>query len=323
MNKTDLIGLAKKTITTERDGLSALIAALDGELQNEFEKAVELLAELKGRVIISGIGKSGHISAKLAATMASTGTPAFFVHAAEANHGDLGMVGTSDAIIGLSWSGGAQELKGIINYSRVYKIPLIAITSNPESALAQEADIVLLLPKEKEACPHNLAPTTSTIMQLAMGDALAIALLEKRKFTASDFRKFHPGGKLGAGLTKVSEIMHQGDELPLVPLGTKMSDAIVEISDKGFGCVGVLNEDGTLAGILTDGDVGRAMNDQLLSMKVDEVMIANPKTLEGDAFALAAFELINAHKISAVLIVADNKPVGIVHIHNLTKLGLT
>jgi arabinose-5-phosphate isomerase len=322
MNKNDITKLAKQTIAIERNGLNALIEALDGELQNQFEKAVNLLAELQGRVIVSGVGKSGHIASKLAATMASTGTPAFFVHPAEANHGDLGMVARDDAILALSWSGETQELKGIITYSRRFKIPLIALTSNPNSTLATQADVVLALPKEQEACPHNLAPTTSTILQLAMGDTLAIALLEKRQFTANDFHKFHPGGKLGASLTRVNDVMHKDDKIPLVPLGTKMSDAIVTISEKGFGCVGIIDENGTLAGIMTDGDVGRAMNDQLLSMKVDEVMIKAPKVLERDAFALAAFELINTHNISAVIIVEDNKPIGIVHLHDLIKLGV-
>ncbi len=315
------IASALRTVTTEMNGLSALSAALENGLAEPFAKAVDLIGGIAGRVIVTGVGKSGHIGSKIAATLASTGTPAFFVHPAEANHGDLGMIATDDAIIALSWSGESAELKGIVAYARRFAIPLIAITAGTESALAREASAVIALPRVAEACPHGLAPTTSTLMQLVVGDALAVALLEARGFTPDHFRTFHPGGKLGASLIKVGEIMHTGSQLPLVRLGTGMRDAILEISQKGFGCVGVVSQDGLLKGIITDGDLRRHMEGDLLSRTVDEVMTSNPKSVEPDVLAGSVLQTINASSITTIMVVEDGRPVGIVHLHDLLRLG--
>lgn len=312
---------AIRTITAERGGLEALIAALDNGLAEPFTKAVSILHSIKGRVIVTGVGKSGHIGSKIAATLASTGTPAFFVHPAEANHGDLGMIAGDDAILAISWSGETTELKGILAYSRRYRIPLIALTSGADSTLAREADIVLRLPKADEACPHGLAPTTSTLMQLATGDALAVALLEAKGFTARDFHRFHPGGRLGASLTHIADIMHKGDRLPLVDLGTGMRDAIMVITGKGFGCVGITGPDGNLAGIITDGDLRRKINADLLSMSVDEVMTRSPKTITPDMLVVEALDFANSSAITALMVVDGCKPVGIVHLHDLLRAG--
>lgn len=313
---------ALRTLTAERGGLDALSEALQNGLGKPFAAAVEAIGEIRGRVIVSGVGKSGHIARKISATLASTGTPAYFVHAAEANHGDLGMITRDDAIICLSWSGEARELGGIISYAQRFSIPLIAITAGATSALAREASIVLLLPRAEEACPHGLAPTTSSVMQLAIGDALAVALLETRGFTADDFRDFHPGGKLGASLTRVGDIMHTGERIPLVPAGSSMREAIVRISQKGFGCVGIVRADGRLAGIITDGDLRRHMQADLLSMCVDEVMTATPKTITADTLAGAALTIVNDAAITALMIVEDDRPVGIVHLHDLLRVGV-
>ncbi len=235
---------ALRTLETGSAGIAALASALQGALGAAFSEAVELIRQAKGRVIVTGLGKSGHVARKFAATLASTGTPAFFVHAAEASHGDLGMITPDDVIVALSWSGEQPEMKNLVNYSARFAIPMIALTSNAQSSLGAAARIVLELPKAREACPHNLAPTTSTLMQAAIGDALAIALLESRGFTALEFANFHPGGKLGAMLKHTSDLMHTGDELPLKPLGTGMSDALNEMSAKGFGCVAIVDARG-------------------------------------------------------------------------------
>jgi arabinose-5-phosphate isomerase len=312
---------AIRTITAELGGLQALIGALNNGLSGPFSNAVQTLAGAKGRVIVTGVGKSGHIGSKIAATLASTGTPAFFVHPAEANHGDLGMIATDDVIIAMSWSGETAELKGILAYSRRYRIPLIAVTSGANSTLARESDVVLSLPKAEEACPHGLAPTTSTLMQLAIGDALAVALLESRGFSARDFHTYHPGGRLGASLAHVEDIMHKGERLPLVASGTGMRDAIMEITSKGFGCVGITNRDGLLAGIITDGDLRRKINLDLLSMTVDEVMTRNPKTIQPDMLVAKALDIANASAITALMVTDNNRPVGIIHIHDLLRVG--
>lgn len=312
---------AMRTISAELGGLNSLIEALDNGLAGPFAVAVQTLAAGKGRVIVTGVGKSGHIGSKIAATLASTGTPAFFVHPAEANHGDLGMIAHDDVILAMSWSGETAELKGIVAYSRRYRIPLIAVTSGANSTLARESDVVLRLPKAVEACPHGLAPTTSTLMQLAIGDALAVALLESRGFTAGDFHKFHPGGKLGASLTHVGDIMHRDERIPLVKSGTGMRDAIMEITGKGFGCVGVVSEDGLLSGIITDGDLRRKINLDLLSMSVDEVMTRSPKTIKPDMLVAKALDIANASAITALMVTDNNRPVGIIHIHDLLRIG--
>lgn len=312
---------ALRTVATEASGLTALAAALQNGLAEPFAAAVDLISRITGRVIVTGVGKSGHIGSKVAATLASTGTPAFFVHPAEANHGDLGMIAPDDAVIAISWSGETAELKGIVAYARRFAIPLIAITAGLDSALARESTVVIGLPRAAEACPHGLAPTTSTLMQLVVGDALAVALLEARGFTPDQFRTFHPGGKLGASLTKVGEIMHTGERLPLVALGTSMREAVLEISRKGFGCVAVVSGAGALEGIITDGDLRRHMGDDLLSMSVDEVMTRAPKTVTADMLAAAALRLVNASAITVVMVVEAGRPVGVVHLHDLLRIG--
>jgi arabinose-5-phosphate isomerase len=321
--ESDAARSALRTIKAEKSGLADLERALNNGLSAPFTEAVRKIHSTPGRVVVTGIGKSGHVGAKIAATFASTGTPAFFVHPVEANHGDLGMVTTRDAIVALSWSGETSELKGIVAYSRRFSIPLIAVTSGENSTLAREADIVLCLPKSQEACPHGLAPTTSSIMQLAMGDALAVALLEARGFTAVDFKTFHPGGKLGATLAHVVDVMHSEDTIPLVPFGTAVPDAVMMLSQKRFGCVGVLSEEGTLAGIVTDGDIARRLGKNLVEMKVEEIMTQNPKTVRRNTLATSAMGLLNLYNISALFVTdEDNRPCGIVHFHDLLRIGV-
>jgi arabinose-5-phosphate isomerase len=321
--ETDAARSALRTIKTEKSGLADLERALGNGLAVPFTEAVRKIRDTPGRVIVTGIGKSGHVGAKLAATMASTGTPAFFVHPVEANHGDLGMITARDVIVALSWSGETSELQGIVGYSRRFSIPLIAVTSGENSTLAREADIVLCLPKSQEACPHGLAPTTSALMQLAIGDALAVALLEARGFSAGDFKTFHPGGKLGATLSHVGEVMHKGDEMPIVPLGTDMRTAVMKLSHKRFGCVCVLGDDGRLAGIVTDGDIARHLDKNLAELKVDDIMSRNPKTVRPTTLATSAMGLLELHNISALVVTDDDKrPVGIVHFHDLLKIGV-
>jgi arabinose-5-phosphate isomerase len=313
---------ALRTLEVGSGGIAAIVAALQGTLGTAFAATVELIRQAKGRVIVTGLGKSGHVARKIAATLASTGTPAFFVHAAEASHGDLGMITSDDVIIALSWSGEQPEMKNLVNYSARFAIPMIALTSNAESSLGQAARIVLELPKVREACPHNLAPTTSTLMQAAIGDALAIALLESRGFTALEFAKFHPGGKLGAMLKHTSDLMHTGEELPLKPVGTQMAEALVEMSAKGFGCVAITDARGHLAGIITDGDLRRQMRPDLTELKVEDVMTRNPKVVDRGSLASEALELLNSVKITTLIVTEANKPVGIIHLHDLLRAGV-
>lgn len=316
------IASALRTLDTEAEGVAALAAAMSDGLGAPFVAAVESIRAARGRVIVTGMGKSGHVARKIAATLASTGTPAFFVHAADASHGDLGMITSDDVMLALSWSGETEELKDLINYSRRFRIVLIAITVNVDSTLGKAADIVLALPAAREACPHNLAPTTSSLMQLALGDALAIALLESRGFTAIDFGVFHPRGKLGAALKFVSDVMHPGAAVPLIKRGAPMSDAIVEMSAKGFGCVAVIEENGKLAGVITDGDLRRHMRADFLQASVDAVMTAAPKTVRPDQLASEALQILNSSKITALIVVEAERPVGIVHFHDLLRAGV-
>jgi len=313
---------ALRTLETESGGLGALAAAMADGLGAPFAAAVETIRAARGRVIVTGMGKSGHVARKIAATLASTGTPAFFVHAADASHGDLGMITSDDVMMALSWSGETEELKELITYSRRFRIALIAVTVNPDSTLGKAADIVLELPPVREACPHNLAPTTSSLMQLALGDALAIALLESRGFTAVDFGVFHPRGRLGAALKFVRDVMHPGTAVPLIARGAPMSDAIVEMSAKGFGCVAVTEPTGKLAGVITDGDLRRHMRADLLQAPVDAIMTASPKTVRPDQLASEALQLLNASKITALIVVDADRPVGIVHFHDLLRAGV-
>ena len=314
---------ARRTLSLMGQGLAVLDSALDEGLGAALMQSVALIAGRTGRVIVTGLGKSGHIGAKIAATLASTGTPASFVHAAEANHGDLGMITPQDVLMILSWSGETTELAAILAYAKRFDIPVIAVTAGTDSALGRAADTVLALPRAEEACPHGLAPTTSTLMQLALGDALAVALLEGRGFTASDFYRFHPGGKLGAGLTQIGEIMHHGDELPVLPETASMRQAILEMTRKGFGCVAIINAEGVLSGIITDGDLRRHMEDGLIDMRADAVMTRNPASVTADMLAAEVLQTQTARKISASIVVdQDLKPIGIVHLHDLLRIGV-
>ena len=319
---TAAVQSALRTLEAEGSGIAAIEAALRSDLGDPFARATDLILSAKGRLIVTGLGKSGHISRKIAATFASTGTPAFFVHAAEASHGDLGMITTDDVILALSWSGEQPEMKALITYAKRFRIPLIAMTAERDSTLSQAADVALTLPKAREACPHNLAPTTSSLMMLALGDALAIALLEGRGFTSVDFSVLHPGGKLGAMLKHIGEIMHTGAAVPLKPLGTSMSEALVEMTSKGFGCVGIVDARGAVVGIVTDGDLRRHMGPGLMTAVVDDVMTKNPKTIRSTLLASEALEVLNASKITALIVTEASKPVGIVHMHDLLRAGV-
>jgi arabinose-5-phosphate isomerase len=317
-----LIQSAVRTLETEGEGIGALAAALRDGLGGPFVAAVELIHQARGRVIVTGMGKSGHVGRKIAATFASTGTPSFFVHPSEASHGDLGMITADDVILALSWSGETVELKDLTDYSRRFRIGLIAVTAHPDSTLGHAADVVLTLPQAREACPHNLAPTTSSLMQHALGDALAIALLENRGFTALDFHVFHPGGRLGAMLKFVRDIMHVGDEVPLAALGTRMTEAIAEMTAKTFGCVGIVDHDGVLVGIITDGDLRRHMNADLLGRTVESIMTREPVTVRPDQLVSEALELLNTLKKTQLIVVEHGRPVGVVHFHDLLRAGV-
>ncbi|HEY0851002.1 MAG TPA: KpsF/GutQ family sugar-phosphate isomerase [Bradyrhizobium sp.] len=317
----DAVQSALRTLDAGSSGMAALSTALRGPLGTSFVEAVELIRKARGRVIVTGLGKSGHIGRKVAATLASTGTPAFFVHAAEASHGDLGMITADDVIVALSWSGEQPEMKNLVNYSARFAIPMIAVTSNAQSSLGSAARIVLELPKVREACPHNLAPTTSTLMQAAIGDALAIALLEGRGFTALEFANFHPGGKLGAMLKHTSDFMHTGEAVPLKPLGTRMSEAVLEMSAKGFGCVAIVDVRGHIAGIITDGDLRRHWRSDLKDALVDDIMTRNPKVIASTSLASEALKLMSS-KISTLIVTDADRPVGIIHLHDLLRAGV-
>ena len=312
------LATARRTLSLEVAGLEALSASLG----DDFVQAVEKMGSATGRVIVTGIGKSGHVGKKIAATMASTGTPAQFVHATEASHGDLGMITTDDVVFALSWSGETAELRDLIHYTRRFGIPLVAMTSGKSSGLALAADITLLLPKVEEACPNGLAPTTSTTMQMALGDAVAMALLERKGFDASDYKNIHPGGKLGAMLAHVSAIMHQGEEMPLTGPDVPMSEAILVMTRKGLGCIGVLSPEGKLVGLITDGDLRRHMGSDLLGRTAGEIMTAAPKTLTPETLASEALNFLNDNKISSIFIVKADRPVGLVHLHDFLRAGV-
>jgi arabinose-5-phosphate isomerase len=308
-------------LRTEAAGLQALAAGLD----RNFHSAVDLLGRVTGRVVVSGMGKSGHVARKIAATFASTGTPALFVHPAEASHGDLGMIVAGDAVLGLSNSGETVELADLVAHSRRFGLPLVAITARANSALATAADVALTLPAAAEACPMGLAPTTSTTMQMALGDALAVALLTRRGFTEADFHQFHPGGRLGTRLRRVRELMHTGDAVPLALPETVMDRALLMITEKRFGCLGVVDATARLIGIVTDGDLRRAMGPDLLSRQVAEIMTHSPRTIAPDALAVEALHVMNAleRPITTLFVVdTDNRPLGILHIHDLLRAGV-
>ena len=313
------LAVARRVIRAEIEGLEQLSKALDAA----FGVALNLCAAAQGRLIVTGIGKSGHVARKIAATLASTGTPAQFVHPAEASHGDLGMIGVDDAILALSNSGESAELAAIISYSRRFKIPLVAITGGRGSTLAEAADVVLRLPSAAEACPMGLAPTTSTTMMMALGDALALALLERKGFSPADFQVLHPGGNLGRRLLRVGEIMHTGDRVPLVSPDAPMSEAILVMSAKSFGCVGVCGTDGQLVGVITDGDLRRHMDDGLLARSVDEIMHRDPKTITAGHLAAEALGVMNRFAITALFVVDDaSRPAGFLHMHDCLRAGV-
>jgi arabinose-5-phosphate isomerase len=314
---------ALRTVDAEINGLNALAAALQTSLRATFDEAVETMLAAEGRVVVTGMGKSGHVARKIAATLASTGTPAQFVHPAEASHGDLGNIGRHDAILALSNSGETAELADVLAHSRRFRIPLVAMTRNGGSGLAEAADVMLRLPATIEACPMGLAPTTSTTMMMALGDALALALLERHDFSESDFQRLHPGGQLGRLLLRVTDIMHDGDAMPLVPRGTEMAEAILVMTQKSFGCVGILDAEGRLDGIVTDGDLRRHMGDALFRAKVEDVMSRPPKTIRAKALAAEALGQMNAQAITSLFVLdTARKPVGILHIHDCLRAGV-
>ena len=313
---------ARQVIALEAQALELLKSAID----ERFDAAVAKIIETSGRVIVTGIGKSGHIAHKIAATLASTGTPAQFVHPAEASHGDLGMITPNDLVLAISNSGEAPELANLIAFTRRFGIPLIGMTSRPESALATQSDMVLQLPCVEEACGTGVVPTSSTIVTLAMGDAVAVALMQHREFTAERFRDFHPGGKLGAQLSRVTDLMHRGSDLPLVGRSTAMSDALIVISEKGFGVAGVVDDDGVLVGIITDGDLRRHMSADLLSLTASDVMTTSPKTIGPDALAQEAVRVMNTDqpKVMCLFVIDEDQsaPLGLIHIHDCLRAGL-
>ena len=313
------IEAARRVLRTEIDGLKTLI----DELDESFSAAIRLLADVEERVIVSGMGKSGHIARKIAATLASTGTAAFFVHPAEASHGDLGMIGPRDVVLALSNSGDTEELADILAHTRRFRIPLIAMTSGTTSTLATAADVTLLLPSVPEACPMGLSPTSSTTMMLALGDALAVALLERKGFSHRDYHALHPGGKLGRKLLEVTDLMRRDDAVPLVPAGTRMAEAILVMTQKSVGCVGVIDARRRLIGIITDGDLRRHMSDDLLRSPVEAVMSAHPRTIRPHALAFEALGLMNALTITSLFAVNDERqPLGILHIHDCLRAGI-
>lgn len=320
MTENKDITSARRTIDKEVEALRMM----EDELNDNLSKALDIMQNTKGRVIITGMGKSGHVGSKIAATLASTGTPSFFVHPGEASHGDLGMLTNEDSVVAISNSGETKELSDIVIYCKRYHIPLIAMTKNPDSALGRAGDVLLQLPNDGEACPLGLAPTSSTTATIVLGDILAVALLERKGFTKTDFKQRHPGGKLGAFLQKVSDLMHTGAEMPLVSDTATMQEALLEMTSKMLGCVGIVNNNGELLGMITDGDLRRCLNPELLSQKASEVMTQNPKTIAADMLAAEALGIMNntGKGITQLFVVQDRKPVGIIHIHDCLRAGV-
>ena len=319
MTDEEIIAIGKNVLHMEQEALGKLADTLDGE----FVQAVRLLKATKGRVIVTGMGKSGHIARKIAATMASVGTPAMFVHPAEASHGDLGMLTTDDIILALSNSGESKELSDIIAYTKRFGLHLICIVGNRESTLARASDVILCFPPFQEACSFGMAPTTSTTLSLALGDALAMALMDLKGFSKDDYRERHPGGKLGALLLRASDLMASGDDMPVVKQHTLMTEAVVEISGKGLGCVGIVDDNNKLIGLITDGDLRRHMNVNLLSSTVDEIMTRNPKTIPPNILAVEAVRLMNEKKITNFFVIDEQgHPLGLLHLHRCLQAGV-
>lgn len=308
----------RRVIEIERDALASLGQSLNGS----FVAAIDALEATKGRITCAGVGKSGHVARKIAATLASTGAPAQYVHPTEASHGDLGMIAPGDVILALSKSGETRELSDLIHHSKRFGIPLVSLTGSAGSTLDQAADIALRIPDAPEACGETRAPTTSTTLMMAMGDALAVALLERRGFTAEHFKTFHPGGKLGALLRRVADLMHSGDEIPLTQSGTPMPEALEALSQKSFGCIGVVEPSGELIGMVTDGDIRRLVSKGRMATTIDDAMSRDPITVESDMLASAALNLMNTKKITQLFVVEGGKPVGIVHMHDFLKAGV-
>lgn len=333
-SSTPDIAAARRVLLMEANGLAALAAGLT----ESFDRAIDLLlgvsgsnpglsSGVRGRVIVSGMGKSGHVGRKIAATLASTGTPAFFVHPAEASHGDLGMVMQGDVLLCLSNSGDVPEMADLIAHAKRFGIPLVGITSKARSSLGQASDVALILPPVEEACPMGLAPTTSTTMMLALGDALAVALMERKGFNHDHYRVFHPGGRLGKQLIKVSDLMHAGPEMPLVASGTPMRQALVTMAGRSFGCIGIVGVKGRekdrLIGIMTDGDLRRHIEGDLLAQTVDAVMTKSPITIGPQQLAVEALRLMNSRRITAFFVVEHGRPIGILHMHDCVRAGIT
>jgi len=308
---------AKRVLDIE----AAAITALADSLGDAFCRALDILAAVTGRVVVTGMGKSGHIGTKIAATLSSTGTPSFFVHPAEASHGDLGMITKDDALFALSNSGETTELADMVAYAKRFEIPLIGVTGGGGSALDEAADVSLVLPKSEEACPMGLAPTTSTTVMLALGDAISVALLERKGFSPDEFHVLHPGGKLGRRLIKVSDIMHGGDDLPLIDPDTTMADALIEMTTKSFGCVGITDTDGRLKGVITDGDLRRHMSPGLLSQTAGAVMTEGVQSIAPEMLASEALAIMNSRTITNIFVTDDGRAIGILHIHDCLRAG--
>ena len=317
MNKNQIISEAKKVLSIESKSINSLKSSFD----NNFYLAVKKIFETKGKVIVTGIGKSGHIANKISATLSSTGTPSHFIHATEASHGDLGSICKNDCILALSNSGLTNELNGIINYAKKINIPLIGITSNKKGILYIKSDFKILYKKPIEACPNNFAPTSSTTIQLVLGDALAVTLIKMKGFKKSYFGSFHPAGTLGRDLIKVSDIMHVKNSLPLIEMNKKMSEALIKMTKKSFGCLGIINKKKNLIGIITDGDLRRNMDKNIINKKTSEIMTKNPTTANNETLVGEAIRIMNEKKITSLFICNKNKPIGIVHIHDLLRLS--
>jgi len=313
------LAAARRVLATASEALTLLADALNGD----FSHAVGLMLAAKGRIIVSGMGKSGHVARKTAATLSSTGTPAYFVHPAEASHGDMGAITRQDVLLLLSWGGETAELSDLITYAKRHRIPIIAIGANPDSTLVKAADVKLVLPHAPEACPMGMAPTTSTTMMLSLGDALAVALMERKGFSPDQYRDFHPGGSLGRALIRVSDLMHSGDAVPLARADTPMRDLLLTMASGRLGCVGIVDTKGALAGIVTDGDIRRHVAG-IETRKAGEVMTANPKIARPDQLAAEALALMTENKITQLFVLAedDPRPLGVIHIHDCLRAGI-
>ena len=318
MTKENDLESAKRTIEKEIEALKVM----ENEISENLSQALDIMQNTKGRVIVTGMGKSGHIGRKIAATLASTGTPAFFVHPAEASHGDLGMFTENDVVLAISNGGESKELSDIIVFCKRYGIPMISMTKNPDSSLGRAGDIVLKLPDNGEACPLGLAPTSSTTATLVLGDILAIALLERKGFTKTDYKVRHPGGKLGAILQKVCDIMHKGNEMPLISENASMQEALLVMTSKMLGCVGLTDSEGNLVGIITDGDLRRCMSNDMFTKKAADVMTRNPKVIDQDLLVAEALKVMNEKSITQLFVLKDQKPIGVIHMHDCLRIGV-